>query len=231
MKHLLFFSICCLFLASCRDRREEAQPDSSNHIRFNNMAVGQTSRYVLFKGESYDNPGNQNFAYYTDTLVLTIIGSDANGFLVEEKMAPGSASLHGANHITNAEEVYQYYFKVENDTVFQKAAPGSGAWLENRLTYVPFKLPLAQITSPEVNITGWKTDHGYTESYWTGTDPAYSLFGIFYAHLNILTDNRMMAVDGPGSWYAYSAENGIVKTATYSWWTQEGEGWDLLPDQ
>lgn len=230
MKYLLFFSICCLFLVSCRDRREYLLPDPNNHIRFTDMQVGQTSRYVFFEGESYYDENNINFTYFPDTLQLTIIGSDANGFLVEEKLTPGSASLNGANHVSNPNKVYQYYLKVENDTVFQRIVPGGSAWLESHLNYLPFKLPLAQFTAPEVNITGWKTNHGYTESYWTATDPDYSLFGVLYANLNILTDNRPMALDGPGTWYAYSAENGIVKTATYSWWTQEGEGWDLLPD-
>jgi len=230
MKHLLFFSFSLFLLFSCRDRREYLLPDSGTHIRFNDMQIGQTSRYVLFKGEAYFEANNFNFTYLPDTLVLAIIGADANGYLVEEKLTPGSASLHGANHIYNADSVYRYYLAIENDTVRQKAVPGQSFWIPNHLTDNPFVLPLAQFTTPEVNIVGWKTDHAYTESYWTATDPAYSLFGYFYADLNILTDNRDMVLDGPGSWYAYSAENGIVKTASYSWWTQEGIGWDLLPD-
>ena len=177
MKHLLFFSFCLFLLFSCRDRREYLLPDSGTHIRFNDMQIGQTSRYVLFKGEAYFEANNFNFTYLPDTLVLAIIGADANGYLVEEKLTPGSASLHGANHIYNADSVYRYYLAIENDTVRQKAVPGQSFWIPNHLT-----------------------------------------------------DNRAMALDGPGSWYAYSAENGIVKTASYSWWTQEGLGWDLLPD-
>lgn len=233
MKKLLIFALPLLLLAACKDNPDDdIQPAPDNHIRLNDMAVGQTSRYVLFRGESYYDPNHFGFEYLPDTLVLTVLSEDADGFLIEEKLTPGSASRHGAGHVSDPEAVYQYYFTVQNDTVFQKKAPAPSQepWLDTRLTDNPFALPLAQFTDPVVDIKGWKTTHPYTESYWTATDPQYTLFGIYYADLNILTENTHMQVDGPGSWYAYSASNGIVKTASYSWWTQVGLGWDLLPD-
>lgn len=232
MKQLLFFT-ALLFFAACRDNPDDAlQPAPGNHIRLNDMAAGQISRYVLFRGESYYDPDNFSFEYLPDTLVLTVVGQDADGWLIEEKLAPGSASLNGDGPVQNPEAVYQYYWKIQNDTLFLNPVPGPGQqwWVDTRFTANEFALPLAPFTDPVTDIKGWKTTHPYTESYWTATDPAYALFGIYYAGLNILTENTHMQVDGPGSWYAYTAANGIVKTASYSWWTQEGLGWDLLPD-
>lgn len=228
MKYFCFFLLVSA-LFSCRDRRESLLPDPGAHIRFNDMQIGQTSRYLRFSGENYYDPNNFNFIYLADTLVLRIIGADANGYLVEEKLTPGSACLNGGVFLPDADSTFVNYWKIENDTVSLHAANGA-FWPYSHFVYGAFALPLASFTEPSVEITGWKTNHSYTESYWTAVDPAYTLFGHFYADLNVLTDNRPMATDGPGALFVYNPENGIVKTASYSWWTQTGEGWDLLPD-
>lgn len=229
MKHICLFLFIAL-LAACRDDHAiDLQPDSGNHIRFSAMQIGQTSRYVRFAGEDYGDPNNFNFSYLADTLVLRIIGAEASGYLVEEKLTPGSASLNGAGNLPNADTTYVNYWKIEHDTLFMHATDGS-PWIWSHFANGGFILPLTAFTAPIVEIQGWKTTHSYTESYWTGVDPAYSLFGNLYANLNVLTDNRPMATDGPGALYVYSRQNGVVKTATYSWWTSQGSGWDLLPD-
>ena len=63
---------------------------------------------------------------------------------------------------------------------------------------------------------------GYTENY--------TLFGKTYGFLNVIVENSAMALDGNGETYVFSKPCGIVRSSTYSWWTQEGYGWDLLPD-
>lgn len=229
MKQVLFFALL-LFLAACRDRREYLQTDLSNHIRFADMAVGQVSRFVRFEGESYYDPNNFNFIYRPDTLVLTVIGVDANGFLIEEKLSSGSASLHGAQYTSDAAAVFQYYFSVVQDTLFQQAVPGQGAWPQTRLTINAFTLPLTPFPGPEVEIKGWKPDHLSYDFYWSAIAPDYTLFGIYYPDVNILFDNSAMAADGPGRWCGYSAASGLIKSAVYSSWTGTGWGWDLLPE-
>lgn len=230
MRTLFFLLSALLLWASCRDRREPLQPASGNFIRFNDMQIGQSSRYVLFEGEDYYDPDNFDFVYRPDTLVLTVVGADANGFLIEEKMTPGSASRHGAGYIIDADSIYRYYFSVNDDTLFQKALPGPGAYLNHRLGYTTLELPLAQFTGPEIEIIGWKPDFMDGNFYWSAIDRDYQLFGVFYPDVNVLSDNRFMPPDGPGVWCAYTATNGLIKIATYNSWTRQGQGWDLLPD-
>lgn len=231
MKHLAFFLFPALFLA-CRDNHStdfQPAPDTDNRIHFSDMQVGQSSRYLLFEGESYGDPNNFNFTYFPDTLVLRIVDANPNGYLIEEKLTPGSASLNGANYILNPTAVYQNYWKIKQDTVFIVPS-NSPSWPFSHFTEGPFALPLAQFTAPLVDIQGWKTTHEHAESYWTATDPSYDLFGASYPNLNILSDNEPMARDADGAGFAYSTANGIVKTAWYSSWTWTGVGWDLLPE-
>ena len=90
-------------------------------------------------------------------------------------------------------------------------------------------LPLVNIVTPKVEILGWKTSLNYCECRQTGYTENYTLFGKTYPRLNVLVENSSMAVDGNGETYVYSKSNGIVRFSTYSWWTQSGVGWDLLP--
>lgn len=231
MKKALFFllSLTGLFV-SCKHHGIET-PDPhvlSNPIRPQALAIGQNARYVLFSGEDYYLPGNYGATYLPDTLLLTVVDQDQNGFLMEEKLSPGSASRNGAEHVRDADSTFFYYWLLKDDSLFMK--PRAGAlWINSHFTHNDFALPLQPVMQPVVQIIGWKTDHAYCECYWTATDPKYTFEGVTYEDLNILTDNRGMQVDGPGSWYAYSARYGIVKTASYSWWTQTGFGWELLP--
>ena len=89
---------------------------------------------------------------------------------------------------------------------------------------------MADISTPKFDMPGWKTNLGYCECRRTGYLEDYNLFGRAYQRLNVLVDNSPMATDGNGETYVYSKFYGIVRYSTYSWWTQDGYGWDLLPD-
>ena len=51
---------------------------SQNRIRFDSMAVGQVSKYLVLIGEDYF-ASNNIFHYTTDTLIWEVIGQDTKG--------------------------------------------------------------------------------------------------------------------------------------------------------
>jgi hypothetical protein len=55
------------------------------------------------------------------------------------------------------------------------------------------------------------------------------LFGVNYPFLNVLVENSPMATDRNGETYVYNKTAGLVRFSTYSYWTDGGPGWDLLP--
>lgn len=229
----LFYAFIGLLLHSaCRDFRPEIPiPDPSHdygNIRFDSMAIGQKSRYLSLWGENYYSSSTDDFGYFDDTLQLEIVGYDANGYKVKETLH----YLGDVHHwlTPDKDSVYYYYFKLEGNTL--KIAPSQGNFSHSRIiAYHTGQqgLNLTEIPSPLVEIKGWKTSWPYCECARTGYAENYTLFGVNYPRLNVLVNNAPMSFDGNGETYVYAKERGIVRFSTYSWWFQNGMGWDLLP--
>lgn len=50
-----------------------------------------------------------------------------------------------------------------------------------------------------------------------------------YPRLNFVLDYQPMLADGPGSFYLYTADYGIVRSGMHNgWYPENGVGWDLL---
>ena len=232
MNYLKFLALLAGFLltslVACH-KESPAPVPNPGHIRFDDLAVGQRNKYLIFLGEGYYDAAYDQYAYTDDTLKVEIIAQDDKGFLVEE-------SLDVVGEINDwlkddRDSVYQYYIKIENDSL--KFAPKTGLYLGSRLWRYWWSskkgLPLAKIESPETEIKGWITTLPYCECYHQGFAKDYKLFGKNYERLNVIVDDQAMALDGPGKNIVYAPEYGLVRFVTYSWWTSTGIGWDLLP--
>ncbi|MBN8677188.1 MAG: hypothetical protein J0M29_03125 [Chitinophagales bacterium] len=197
-----------------------------NQLDFTNLAVGQRSRYLLLWGEGYAWGQTDNYTYLQDTLMLEVLAEDPQkGFLVEER-------LHYQQDLSSTwleydkDSVYTYYLQATADSL--KVFPVTGNYIRSRIFDLS-ALPLAQIASPEVHIVGWMTDLPYCECTRKGFVKNYTQFGRIYPSLNMFMYNSPMALDGPGLTCIYSAKDGMVRYSKYSWWTQSGYGFDLLP--
>lgn len=236
MRNLTFLSLCLLltasFLSSCKkDCSGDPTPFNGENIRFDNMAVGQSARYLGLFGENYFMPTTNDYSYTNDTLVLRVIGEDANGFKVAE-------SLHYVGDVHpwmagDKDSIYIYYLKVENDSLRAKpiGSDGPGSRIFNYNIW-NWGLPLKDISSQEVEISGWKTTFGYCECRQEGYAEDVTLFYQTYSgRSNVIVENSAMAWDGAGETYVFSKKHGILRFSSYGWWTQSGYGWDLLPTE
>ena len=229
-------ALLALLVVACK--KEETQPDPDpvtpvdtltymGPIRFDTMKIGQKSRYLGLLGDNYPS-NNSTFNYTGDTLQLQIVGQDGNGYLIEERYRYAGIVSDWLDY--EKDSVYQYYAKVVDDTLRFKQ-PGS-TYIRSRIVGYQISkdgIALADISSPKIEIQGWKTNLGYCECRRTGYAEDYNLFGKTYPRLNVLIENSPMSFDGNGETYIYSKTAGIVRYSTYSWWTQNGYGWDLLP--
>ena len=227
---LLFLILLSVALFCCKKENppSESQP-VSNHIRFDALSVGQVSRYLGLTGEMYFSDID-SFVYRNDTLRLEIIEKDAEkGFKVAETM-----QHNGAVHPwldAAKDETYYYYLKVENDTL--RISPHNNTYVNSRIFTYEMSgqgLPLKEYDALQIMLTGWKTNLEYCECRREAYTEYHILFDKTYDRLNVLVENTPMTFDGNGMTYAYSKKAGIVRFSTYSWWTQEGIGWDLLPE-
>lgn len=228
---MIAFAACVLLPTSaCRKEKDPVtnQPVNSTHIQFNHLEVGQKSCYLEMLGENYNSNNDSSFVYSDDTLSMEIIGQDALGFNVEERLYYVGDVDNWLN--ASKDEVFVYHLQVVNDSL--KIIPESGGLLQSRIFGYSYKskgLSLADINSPLLKIKGWKTNLNYCECYQSGYFENTSILNQPYNRLNVIVDNSPMAVDGNGETFVFSTEHGIVRFATYSWWTQSGFGWDLIP--
>jgi hypothetical protein len=227
---IVFAAGAMVATTACRKEKDPViiQPVNSTHILFDNLEVGQKSRYLEILGENYGNANDSSLVYTDDTLSLEIIGEDVLGFKVEERLHYVGGVDDWLN--TSKDEVFVYYIQAVNDSL--KIIPESGGLLQSRIFGYSYKskgLPLADINSPLLKIKGWKTSLNYCECYQSGYFENTSILNQSYNHLNVIVNNSPMAVDGNGETFVFSAEYGIVRFTTYSWWTQSGFGWDLIP--
>ncbi len=234
LRHLFFATaiLSTLLFSACRhDPRVYPEPDpvpNLNPIKFENLTVGQKSHYLGLWGEDYHTNNTNNFGYTDDTLQLRIVGLDAKGFKVEETFIYTGNVLSWLTF--DKDSVYHYYLKILDDTL--RINPSHGTYVNSRIFgYHTAKngLPLADIASPKIEISGWKTNLPYCECLRVGYTENYTLFGQTYPRLNVVVENSPMSFDGNGETYVFSKANGIVRFSTYSWWTQGGIGWDLIP--
>jgi hypothetical protein len=218
-----------LLFSNCKHECDLPDPiPEKGHLQFDQMEIGQKSRYIGLDGKNYDSIDNTNFAYNDDTLQLEIIDQDTNGFLIEETLKYQGSVSNFLGY--QKDSIYQYYLKLTNDTL--RILPIEGDYVKSRIFEYQISqtgLPMADYPGPKIEISGWKTSFHYCECLRTAFVEAYNLFGQNYPRLNVIVQNSPMAYDGSGQTYVYSKGNGIVRFSTYSWWSQSGIGWDLLP--
>lgn len=231
LQHNLFTAgvLCTIIFWACKHELSLPQPDpvsNPNPIRFDQLNVGQKSRYLCLWGNAYLSPENNYFGYFDDTLQLKIIGQNDQGFEVEETLHYVGVVPHSFN--PTKDSVFRYYLKIEGHSLFVRK--NGQPFLHSRIFGFHTSMDglwLPNFGAPEVQILGWKTSLGYLASRKTGYTENYTLFGYTYPRLNVLVENSPMAYDANGETYVYSKTSGIVRFSTYN--IGIGIGWDLLP--
>lgn len=235
MKQFIYLLIAIMPLVSCKKEGVEPtndpeKPDSIEQIDLANMEVGQLNKYKLLLGQRYyAADSHQDFEYTEDTLTVEILAEENGRFQWLE---------HTENPQFGAKDSISYWVSIEGDSLVIE--PIDDAY-STHLFYglhlntwsgkagQAMKIPIHEIQQTECEVQGWKTTLPYQESYREAYDEQFSLFGVDYGRVNVIIDNIPMQLDGNGKTYVYSLDRGIVRTSTYSWWTGQGFGWDLLP--
>lgn len=200
----------------------EGLPDKGQ-IRFDNLEVGQRSRYVFFKATKDNVTKNVTLNYIADTLVLAITAQETNRWVIREFIAPGSQNMK-----YDEQEVIRY-LKVDSDSAyFTRPSAYIFSWIYLHDTRT---IPLKPVTDPAPLNPDCLPLFGYDSKISTKYTVNYSQLGQTFTHLNNYFDYREMSTDGSGFMYAYGPSYGFVRWTWVSAWDQDkAEGWDLLPE-
>ncbi len=229
---LIFVIAAFVFFNSCgKDEPINIVKETlNNRIQFDNLQVGQQSKYIFFIGENYDTNNGANYTYVTDTMILEVFDEDANGFLVREYLTPGSASLSTASNVAFPDAIMVYYLQNESSELqlsskeerlitrlFQVTSESNGSYDLN---------PLNEM---EIKINGWSTSQPLFAGALNGFTKNYRQLDLEFDELNVFIDNRDVKLGGPGTTHVYSEKFGLVRATSYNASTGKGFGWDLLP--
>jgi len=192
--------------------------DLGNRIQFDQLEIGQQSKYVFFIGENYDRSSASDYTYLNDTLVLEVFDKDEIGFLVREYLTSGSASLSNASNVAFPDAI-QLKTKEERlmTRLFQISSQSDGIF------------DLMTMDMMELKISGWATSQPLFDGVLEGYTENYRQLNLEFDELNVLIDNRDVKLGGPGTTHVYSEKYGLVRATSYNASTGKGFGWDLLP--
>lgn len=210
------------------------EPDLGK-VRFDELEVGQRSRYKLFEVTNVAMPESYD---YTDViLVLTVTEETSDGFVLVESFEEGHELpedwIWGDSDV---EQEYLLRVSPGKENLEIKGKGGSiGSWIFSRYARGEDwgQLPLDPPDGPATQITGWQTDLGFCECRRTGLVSSFDLFDVTYQNLSVVMDDSATGSDGPGFTHVYSRDDGVVRSTMYHFYTSfvppDGIGWDLLP--
>lgn len=202
-------------------------PEDPPSIRFDSLEIGQVSRYKAFIGQNYRSPNLSPFEYIGGVLVMEIVDQNSDGWVVKEFFESAPNVPEHLRTFLDPDTTFTYALRVEQDVLRVIA---QGTELRSRLFFPRVRpdLPLRPFGEHETELMGWKTTLPYCECYREAFIEDAEVGGRTYPDVNAVVDNDFMQVDGPGATYLYSAEDGLVRSVWYSWWTGEGLGFDRI---
>jgi len=235
MKHLIIGLTLLLTITSCSKQEptvfteEIAMEMLPTPNSLDELEIGDEFNYILFLAESYVDPDNTNVEYPGDTLNVEVCGFRDGKFVVSEKLTPGSAIFSNPEfyYHLGQDSVYTNLWHIRNDSLIIEPKDDN-SFNSHLFLGQPISLSLLEFDEIEVEMNGWKTDFSVSEYNMESYVIDGEIGGFTYPYLNVLTNNFAMAYDGDGFTYIYHRDHGIVSNSTYSAWTSEGIGWELL---
>jgi hypothetical protein len=212
-------------LGACAD--ESTAIHGTGLVRFDAPAIGQVSRYRVLVGQKYRAPDESPFQYVDGTLIAEVIAVDGSGFRIREAFEDPGKVPEAVRSWIDADATAEYDVRIERSILHIKPASG-----EQRSRLFPWRDPALPLEAggATVELFGWKTTVPYREARTEAVVLDASLLEESYPRLEVVIDNEPMQVDGPGSTWVYAADAGLVRSSHYSWWTNEGIGFDLIPE-
>lgn len=206
-------SVLAIFAFGCADE--------SNRIRFDQLAVGQVSRYAVYDGDDVRVFPEEASSR---TLVVEVVDHDDVGFLVRETLVPGPDETDPPS-----DPVFEYHLRVAGDRL-EVIDPG-GSWYGGRLFMGvrPPSYPLYEVAANETELDGWVTPLSDCTCAEEGFVRDVEVHGRTYARLNVSADSSEVAGDGPVTTHLFSARDGVVRSSWFTYFGSIGVAYVLLP--
>jgi hypothetical protein len=240
LPYLIIVMICFLLSCSESDNDEFITTFTDplqgivdqGELNFADPAVGQRSKFVLFKATYSYTSEEVTMVYQPDTLVLAITEQRSDRWIIKEFLTAGSDSRlkNNTGYWWNmADSVCQSNLRIDNDSIYVDRNAGNGF-----ITFAfpqPQKFPFSLVSdqAPEYD-NAFPLFQISNANRWTAYIENYDHRGTVFPRLNIYFNYTEVAFDGWGYTYVYGPSDGLVRIAWVSAWSPtEAAGWDLIP--
>lgn len=196
----LTLSLSSIFLLTCCKKQKTELP-TNNHIKFDQMAVGQKSQYVVWSSENFEQESDTTFKQTTDTLTLTIY-NEINGvfWVKEERNDPNT--LHS----------FYYSFSISNDTL--KVAEPSGVSISTRspiiFQYGAYNYHIRDNDLPQWTTNRWGKPNNVVSNQKFGKVSTIKIMGKTYTDVFIYYNNEPVPSTYPTVAVIYSEKDGFI---------------------
>ena len=210
---LVVFTAVFLF-SQCK---KETVITTSNHINFENLAIGQKSYYINFKSKNPTLDSNTAFKATTDTILLKVIDKNENGFLIKEEW------------LNTLILPAQYYFKIQGDSLLVKPISS-----QTQIESAFFNSKHALYILTDKNFPLWKaTRWGVLKDLNVfngfGKLENVKILNKNYSTALAFYDSNQIVVDGPAYAKLYTKSNGFISFQTIGGFAPYGSIFNLMP--
>jgi hypothetical protein len=219
--------LCFILLTACEKPSEiplAENPVSANRIQLDNLQVGQKSVYTRAASCQHHVKSDTTFKSLKDTLVLEIISSDANGFLVKETVNQLSP-ICGYKE-TSSPSPFFFTLKKTGDSLTSQTQFGTDSRVSQ--IYSNRTIPLRPMTSNLKKLDKWLLPELTADTYWGSTDPIIR-DNFNFGTANIWWNGTSIVVDGPYRGLIYNNQNGIIALIALGSQLPQGIIWYLQP--
>ena len=215
-KYLSLLVVFATVFISIQCKKQTVNPPS-NHINFENLAIGQKSYYVNFKSKNPTLDSDTAFKVTTDTILLKVIDKNENGFLIREEW------------LNTLILPAQYYFKIQGDTLLVKPASN-----QTQIESAFFNSKHALYILTDKNFPVWKAtrwavlkDLGVLKGF--GKVENVKILNKNYSAALAFHDSNQIVFDGPALSKIYTKSDGFITFQTIGGFAPYGSIFNLIP--
>jgi hypothetical protein len=219
MKKGVFAIICILIFTQCN---RETVNIPTTKINFDNLAVGQKSLYVTWESKNIW-ADNITFKQTTDSISLTIISKETDGFKVEEK------------RLNKPELPAYYFFKIKEDSLYVHSLSTTSLSSSSSVFFNvgALQYPLKDSNLPTLNTNQWATpkavDIDMNISQLFAKIGNFKIMGKDYDSAFVYFDRSTTPFDGPTITKIYTKKDGFISFQPIGGKTTFGRIYNLVP--
>jgi hypothetical protein len=197
---------------------------STNLIQLENLQIGQKSTYIRAASCQHYVVSDTTFKLLKDTLVLEIIRSDADGYLVKETINQISP-ICGTGTVGFSTPFF-FHLKKTGDSLTARTQLGSDSRLSQ--IYANRTIPLRPTTTNAKTVNKWLLPDLSSDTYW-GYIESVTRDNVNLGKANIWWDGSTTLFDGPFRGLVYNNQAGIIAVIGLGSQLPRGTIWYLKP--